>query len=375
MRIAIPRPKNTRTTDSLRLSAKDVFLSVWSRAFAACALLFSSLLTAAEPHAAFTDPLQAGPDFLVQGEYAGTLRNGFPLAAQVIALGNGKFEGVLLPGGLPGAGWDEKARFHFKGETLDGSTRFIGIHGEKLMFENRNFEGEIRGDVFRGRADMFRNAAADASFTMRKVSRTSPTEGAPPPPGAIVLFGGSGVDEWVNGRIIDGNLLAPGTESKRHFRSVQIHVEFRTPFMPTAAGMARGNSGVYVKKEWEVQIVDSFGWDSENRKFERLSGTARCAGIHEMVEPALNMSYPPLSWQTFDIEFTAARFDAAGNKIEPAMMTVRHNGVLVHDRYVLPPVGPGADPNKSKDKESGPLLLQDHRDPVRFRNVWAVERN
>lgn len=336
---------------------------------------FCSLLTAAEPHAAFTDPVEAGPDFLVQGEYTGTLRNGLPLAAQVIALGNGRFEGVLLPGGLPGAGWDEKNRFHFKGESRDGATRFIGIHGEKLMFENQNFEGEIRRDVFRGRADMFRNMADDASFTMRRVTRTSPTLGAPPPPGAIVLFDGSGVDEWVNGRIVDGNLLAPGTESKRRFWGIQAHVEFRTPFMPTAAGMARGNSGVYVKKEWEVQIVDSFGWDSENRKFERLSGTARCAGIHEMVAPMLNMSYPPLTWQTFDIEFTAARFDEAGRKIAPAMMSVRHNGVLVHDRYVLPPVGPGEDPKKSKDREPGPLLLQDHKNPVRFRNVWVVERN
>ncbi|MBM3756073.1 MAG: DUF1080 domain-containing protein [Acidobacteria bacterium] len=340
--------------------------------FLLCAAL---LLTAAEPHAAFTDPAQAGPDFLVQGEYAGTLPNGFALAAQVIALGNGKFEGVLLAGGLPGAGWDEKTRFHFKGETREGATRFIGIHGEKLMFENQNFESEIRGEVFRGRADMFRNAVDDTSFAMRKVMRQSPTQGAPPPPGAITLFNGSSVDEWVNGRIVDGNLLAPGTETKRHFRSVQIHVEFQSPFMPTAAGMARGNSGVYVKKEWEVQIVDSFGWDSENRKFERLSGTARSAGIHEMVEPRLNMNYPPLSWQTFDIDFTAARFDATGRKVAPAMISVRHNGVLVHDRFVLPLVGPGEDPKKSKDKEPGPLMLQDHKNPVRFRNVWVVERN
>lgn len=212
------------------------------------------LAAAAEPHAAFTDPAQAGPDFLVQGEYAGTLSNGFALATQVIALGNGKFEGVLLAGGLPGAGWDEKTRFHFKGETRDGVTRFVGIHGERLMFENQNFEGEIRGEVFRGRADMFRNAADDAAFVMRKVTRHSRTQGAPPPAGAIVLFDGSRVDEWVNGRIVDGNLLAPGTESKRRFRSVQIHVEFQSPFMPTAAGMARGNSGVYVKKGFVRKI-------------------------------------------------------------------------------------------------------------------------
>ena len=139
--------------------------------------------------------------------------------------------------------------------------------------------------------------------------------------------------------------------------------------------MQRGNSGLYVKREWEVQIIDSFGWHHENRKFERLSKFGRCAGIHEMVGPRINMSFPPLAWQTYDIDFAMAVFDAQGNKTAPATMSVRHNGVLVHDQFVLPAVSPGVDLSKSKERDTGPLHLQDHGNPVRFRNIWIVERN
>ena len=334
-----------------------------------------AVVRAAEEQAAYTDPEKAGPDFLVQGEYQGSLKNGKGIAAQVISLGNAKFEGVLYGGGLPGAGWDEKTRFHFKGETRGDTTHCVGIHGERLMFENPNFNGTIQDGVFRGQAEMFRNVAEDASFEMKKVHRRSPTLGAKPPPGAIVLFDGTNVDEWVNGKLVDGNLLDVGTETKRLFKSLQLHLEFRTPFMPTAQGMARGNSGIYVKKVWEIQIVDSFGWNTENRKFERLSDFGRCGGIHEFVKPRLNMCYPPLSWQTYDVEFTAAKFDDAGNKISPAMMTVRLNGIVIHEKFVLPPVPPDKDGKMTKESQPGPLFLQDHGNPVRFRNIWVVEKN
>lgn len=329
---------------------------------------------AAEQHVAYTDPAQAGPDFRVQGEYEGSLSNGAVIAAQVIAVGNAKFEGVLYSGGLPGSGWDEKTRFHFRGETRGDATHCIGIHGERLMFENPNFHGTIRNDVFRGQAEMLRNVADNTTFEMKKVQRRSPTLGAKPPSGAIVLFDGTNVAEWASGKLVYGDLLDVGAESKRMFQSLQFHLEFRTPFMPTAQGMARGNSGVYVKKVWEVQIVDSFGWNTENRKFERLSDFARCGGIHEMVKPRLNMSYPPLSWQTYDVEFTAAKFDDAGNRASPSMMTVRLNGVLIHDRFVLPPVPPGNAVKAAKDSQPGPLFLQNHGNPVRFRNIWVVEK-
>jgi hypothetical protein len=345
------------------------------------ALVAASALAArapAEELPTFLDAQTAGPDFHVQGEYAGEVGGPadqrLPLAAQVVALGDGKFEGVLYAGGLPGAGWNGLAPFHFRGQTSGDETRCVGMHGERLQFENSNFEGLIRDGEFRGRADMFRNVVRDASFALKKIRRGSPTLGAAPPERSIVLFNGSHVDEWVDGKIVEDRLLDVGTQTKRQFgdRDFLLHLEFRTPFMPTAAGMKRGNSGVYLKKLWEVQVVDSFGWNGYNRKFERLADFGRCGGIQELVEPRWNMCLPPLSWQTYDIDFEAARFDSSNNLIAPEMVTVRHNGVTVHDRYVLPRVETGFDFTASQTGRPGPITLQQHGNPVRYRNIWAV---
>ena len=337
-------------------------------------LLFTATASAADKkETAFLDPEKAGPDFRVQGEYVGTVGGVAKIAAQVIALGDGKFEGTVYAGGLPGDGWDEKVRFAFRGQTEGSVTRFEGTHGERLMYLNENFHGEIRGDAFTGEAWMFRNVVDDARFTLKKVHRTSPTLGAEPPKGAIALFDGSGVTHWVKGRLAEGDLLNVGTETVQHFRSVFLHLEFRTPFMPYARGMSRGNGGVYLKKDWEVQVLDSFGWNTNNRKFERLSGFGRCGGIHEFVKPRINMCLPPLSWQTYDIEFTVAEFDDAGKKVVPAMLTVRHNGVLIHDRVVLPRRDAERD-RDTDERAAGPVYLQDHGNPVRFRNVWVMPK-
>ncbi len=333
-------------------------------------VISASPLAAAETFPTFTDPAKAGPDFRVQGEYVGRIGNKITITAQVIALGGGKFDGILYGGGLPGAGWDGQTKFFFRGETKGGATHITGIFGERLMFPNPNFQGTIKEGVFRGTDLSFRNVLDDVSFVMKKVHRKSSTLGANPPKGAIVLFDGRIADEWVNGRIVEGNLLDVGVDSKRKFKDHFFHLEFRCPFMPTARGMSRGNSGVYVKKVWEIQIVDSFGWNAENRKYERLSIFAKCGGLHELFKPRVNMSYPPLSWQTYDVDYRTARFDRNGKRISPAMMTVRHNGVLIHDKTVLPPAPPGGN---SREGRPGPLFLQNHGNPVRFRNIWVVE--
>ncbi len=331
---------------------------------------FQSPLKAADLPA-FTDPAEAGPDFLVQGEYVGKVGGELEIAAQVIANGDGKFEGVLYGGGLPGAGWDGTTRFHFQGQRDGDVTRFRGRMGERLSLPNPNFQATLEGSLLSGTALMFRNAADDASFEMQKVHRRSSTEGAKPPPDAIVLFDGTSVDSWAHGQIVEEDLLDVGPTSHRKFLGVRLHLEFRTPFMPTAQGMGRGNSGVYIKREWEIQVVDSFGWNLENRKHERLSGSGRCGGIHELIMPRVNMCFPPLSWQTYDIEYLAARFDDQGNRTRPAMMTVTHNGVMIHDKFVLPttPSGEGA----SQEQQPGPIYLQRHGNPVRYRNIWVVE--
>jgi hypothetical protein len=187
-----------------------------------------------------------------------------------------------------------------------------------------------------------------------------------------VLFDGTNVDAWEGGRIVEEGLLDVGTRTHEKFGSHRLHLEFRTPFMPTARGMKRGNSGVYLLGLWEVQVLDSFGWNNENRKFERLADYGRCGAVHEVAEPRVNLCLPPLTWQTYDLHFEAARFDGAGKRTRPAMLTVVHNGVVVHDRLVLPPVQPGDDRMEPLEGRRGPIELQQHGNPVRYRNVWIV---
>ncbi len=332
--------------------------------------------SAAAEQAVYLDPARAGPDFRVQGEYVGLVGNLHPIAAQVISIGDGQFDGVLYSGGLPGAGWDGVSRYAFRGKTEQGTTRFHGVHGEQLAFENPLFSAVHDNGTIEGTARMFLNRVADASFVLHKKQRSSPSLGAPAPPGATVLFDGSNTTAWQVGTIVEEKLLDRGATSKQAFGSHFLHLEFRCPFMPTARGMRRGNSGVYLQSTWELQILDSFGWNRDNRKFERLSALGRCGGLAEMTAPEINAAFPPLSWQTYDIEFRAARYGTAGQILHPAMITAYLNGIRIHNQVVLPAAPPEEQrpPPRHSPRGVGRLHLQDHGNPVHFRNIWIIER-
>jgi hypothetical protein len=271
----------------------------------------------------------------VQGEYAGV-----DLGAQVVALGGGRFEAHFLPGGLPGAGWTGAPRISVPGERRGNETSFAGALRARLL------DGELRGTREDGSA-----------FALQRVERASPTLGAPPPAGAVVLFDGTGLGGFEGHQDSAGNLAA-GATTRDRFQSFELHLEFRTPFMPDYRGQRRGNSGVFLQNRYEIQVLDSFG----------LEGSARdCGALYGQRAPDLNMTLPPLSWQTYDVVFEAARFDASGRKTLPARVTLRHNGVLVHEGVQL--AGP-MDDGDPEGPAAGPLHLQDLWIPVAYRNVW-----
>ncbi len=134
-------------------------------------------------------------------------------------------------------------------------------------------------------------------------------------------------------------------------------------YKPAARGQQRGNSGSYIQGRHEVQVLDSIAQDGKN---------IECGGIYTIAAPTVNMCFPPLTWQTYDIDFTAAKFDASGNKTTNARMTVKHNGVLVHENVEVPHITTSA-PEKEQ-ATPGPLHLQNHGNPARYRNIWFLPK-
>lgn len=195
----------------------------------------------------------------------------------------------------------------------------------------------------------------------------------PPPKGAQLLFNGKDLTGWVKTDgtseptwvILDGGILqvkGGNIITRQTFDgNFKLHVEFRVPFMPEAKGQARGNSGVYVQGRYEVQILDSYGLESKDND---------CGGIYSVAAPKVNACKAPTIWQSYDIEFQAPKCEN-GKKVEPARMTVYHNGVKIHENVAInkdnTTAGLGGDPCRP-----GPIMLQDHGNPVQFRNIWLL---
>ncbi len=141
-----------------------------------------------------------------------------------------------------------------------------------------------------------------------------------------------------------------------------LHVEFMTPSMSKTTGEVKGDSGIYLQGRYEIQISDSYGI--------KIPSKEGCGAIYKQVAPLVNACGPPHRWQTYDVVFRAARVDSSGQVIEQARITVLHNGIVIHNNVWL--VGVTEDALDDKEGKPGPLLLQGHGDPVKYRNIWIM---
>ena len=229
------------------------------------------------------------------------------------------------------------------------------------------------------------------------VHETDPTKVTPPPiitpgtastqeaPGtapsdAVVLFDGKDLSNWTSTKegevtkwIVSNGAMSPTEDSgmirsTQEFGSCQLHVEFATPAQPEGEGQGRGNSGVFLMGRYEIQVLDSY----ENTTY--FDG--QCSALYGRKKPLVNACRKPGEWQTYDIIFHRPVFKGK-RVVKPATFTVFHNGVLVHDHYELTGGtmwrGSHSVTNYAPHGDKGPIELQDHGNPVLFRNIWVRE--
>jgi hypothetical protein len=288
----------------------------------------------------------------VQGLYEGACKDAQgeqKIEARVVALGQEKFK-VLIR-------WPQADGKVAKVE-LAGK-----IDGENVKFEGAGWAGTYAAEVIKG-------TCGQGTFEIKRVVRQSPTLGAKPAAGAIVLLDGKSFDEVSKQPLKDGSEQAwkqseggaievpkGGLSSKRpQAGSFKLHVEFKCPLMPAGEGQGRGNSGLYLPNGEEIQVLDSFGMTT-------YTGGG-CGGFYRYKDPdAFDefslASLPPLQWQTYDVEYRVQVKE--GKPSGKPKVTVYHNGIKVHDNFEL-----------QKDAKVGGFHFQDHGNTVQYRNIWVV---
>lgn len=291
-----------------------------------------------------------------------------PLAAQVINVREGEYFLRFFQQ------HDSRADEYFAGtgRLVDGEIRF----------EGNGWNGVVSKDGLSGKGS---GHGGEARFELKRVVRSSPSLGAKPPMGAVVLFDGKNFDEWrhadggaVTWHMVDGGAMEVRSAAnederarkiggdiftKRKFGDCRVHLEFRYPVEPGKAGQGRGNSGFFMQDCYEVQVLNSFG----------LQGLwNECGALYKTAPPKVNAARPPMEWQTYDIEYTAAVWKD-GKKVSPPRITVRLNGVIIHRDEPIPHATAHAfDQRLNEPQVEAPLRLQDHGNAIQYRNIWVI---
>ena len=273
--------------------------------------------------------------------------------------------------------FDLRAHYEIKQEVSmkDGSLHFKGTdHHFKVD------DSGMTGTLFLRE----KGKTVSYNYSMNKIVRLSPTLGRKKPEGGIDLFPDNSLELWehekskpATWKVLDagvvecfskkkGNKNGGSIRTKKHFKSCELHLEFKMPYLPGNTGQNRGNSGLFIHSKYEVQILDSYGLEGDWRQ---------CGALYKLSPPKVNMCAPPEQWQTYDIVYQAAQFDESGVPLSKPKMTVKHNGFLIHNQQVL------FDENATKktmsarspSNEPGFIQLQDHGHAVQYRNFWIRE--
>jgi hypothetical protein len=321
----------------------------------ACILVSAFSLTAiadGEIVATTVEEAQADEDYVLLGEYVGPVeltaeRTYQRVGLQVRAIGDGNYEALQSLGGLPG-----EAEYDADVVSLFGKRL-----GEYLILSGGPYAVIVHSDHC-----IVIDEKGDRIGRLERVMRESPTMGAPAPAEATVLFDGTNVDQFATGQMTEDGLLMQGAEVKPMFQDFNMHVEFRLPHKPLGREQDRCNSGFYLQRRYELQVLDSFATTPV------FNG---CGALYRYQTPDLNMCLPPLQWQTYDVIFTAPRWASDGTKTRNARITVWHNGVKIQDDLELKNKTGAGQPEGS---DLLPILIQDHGNPIRFRNFWIVDR-
>ena len=323
--------------------------------------VWAAAAPAADAKAAVIDP-PAEPADNAMGEYAGACKHAFGEPAEATATVVGYLDAkskVMTWDVVLTAKGADKPLAKMKGTAAED---------DKVALSGDGWKGEIAGGKL-----VAENRDKGSRAELKRTVRTGPTLGAKPPAGAVVLLPyekdqPTNLEAWANDKwaiVSDGSAMVRGGSNltAKQFGSFKLHVEFRCPYEPSHRGQGRANSGVYMHGKYEVQVLDSFGLKP---------GGGDCGAIYGVSVPKVNASLPPGQWQTYDVVFEAATFDADGKMTtKPKFVEVLHNGVKIHENVEVPGVTTAG--HGSGHAPTGPLMLQDHGNPVRYRNIWLVE--